>query len=179
MSRFVDCKKFREQHALFVDQRCTAHEEDEMREHLHECPACSRHDTIVRRSLMLVRSLPTIEPSADFRARLDARLREVSPLAARRPWITYVPLVAAAASLAFVAGLAAHAWHDARGTSQIASMPIRLAPVVATLPEFEPAPVASTALVATVPTGMSVWPAIMVASQTPSYFVAAEMATER
>jgi hypothetical protein len=54
-----------------------------------------------------------------------------------------------------------------------------MAPVVASIPELETSPVASSALVATVATGMSVWPAIMVASQAPIHFVAAEMATER
>jgi hypothetical protein len=52
---------------------------------------------------------------------------------------------------------------------------------VAMAPEPEPEPsfIATSALVATVPTGMSVWPAIMAASQAPIHFVAAEMANER
>ncbi len=34
------------------------------------CLECTRHDTRIRRSLLIVRNLPRIEPSADFRARL-------------------------------------------------------------------------------------------------------------
>jgi hypothetical protein len=62
-----------------------------------------------------------------------------------------------------------------------APVEVRFAPVVATAPEPEPEPslVATSAFVATVPTGMSVWPAIMVASQAPIHFVAAEMENER
>lgn len=132
---------------------------------------------LVRRSLMLVKSLPTIEPSPDFQARLEARLRTISPAAPVPPMRSVsTSFIALAAGIVFVAFLAAE---SRRGSSKTESTPIRLAPVVASIPEFETSPVASPALVATVPTGMSVWPAIMAASQTPIHFVAAEMATER
>jgi hypothetical protein len=145
-----------------------------MRQHLRDCPLCSRHDTVVRRSLMLVKSLPTIEPSPDFQARLEARLRTVTVPVATSPALrgSYAAFVALAAGVAFVAFLAASAMRGA-------PTEIRMAPVVASIPEYEPSPVATPAFVATVPTGMSVWPAIMVASQAPIHFVAAEMATER
>lgn len=176
MTRRMDCREFRDQHALFVDLRCSALEENEMREHMRLCPKCSRHDTVVRRSLMLVRSLPSIELSPDFRARLEARLRSASPEMAPRPYrasyASYAAFLALAASVVFLAYLAADA------TWRSAPTEIRMAPVVANIPEFEPSPVATPALVATVPTGMSVWPAIVVASQAPIHFVAAEMATE-
>ena len=173
MTRRMDCREFRDQHALFVDLRCSALEESEMREHMRSCPKCSRHDTVVRRSLMLVRSLPSIEPSPDFRARLEARLRSVTPELAPRPLRgSYAAFFALAASVVFLAYLAADAVRRSGSTE------IHMAPVVANIPESEPSPVATPALVATVPTGMSVWPAIVVASQAPVHFVAAEMATE-
>jgi hypothetical protein len=177
MPRHVDCKRFREEHATFVDLMCSAVEENEMRRHLRRCPQCAHHDMLVRRSLMLVKSLPMIEPSPDFRARLESRLRTVSPATSRKAArISYAPVLAVAAAMAFMAFLAIDGMRHA---SLQASQPIRLAPVVASVPDFEASPVASPALVATVPTGMSVWPAIVVASQTPTHFVAAEMATER
>jgi hypothetical protein len=170
----MDCREFREQHVSFVDLRCSAVEEAQMRQHLRDCVACSRHDTVVRRSLMLVKSLPTIEPSPDFQARLEARLRAVAVPAAASPSLrgSYAAFVALAAGVGFVAFLATSAMRDG------APSEIRMAPVVASIPEYE-SPVATPAFVATVPTGMSVWPAIMVASQAPIHFVAAEMATER
>lgn len=63
----------------------------------------------------------------------------------------------------------------ARGGSE----PVRMPPVVATLPELESSHAGTPAFVATVPTGMSVWPAIMVASQAQVHYVAAELANER
>lgn len=144
-----------------------------MREHLHRCAKCARHDTSVRRSLLLVRNTPDIEPSPDFQARLNARLRAgAQPFEIRRPIMTSGAFVAIAATLAFVSFLAASAFNGA------VSPEIRMHPVIASVPEGEPA-FASSALVATVATGMSVWPAIMAASQAPIHFVAAEMASER
>jgi putative zinc finger protein len=174
----MDCKTFRDNHAVFVDLACSALEENEMREHLRGCPNCARHDTVVRRSLMLVRSLPTIDVSPDFQARLDARLRAIAmePPAAARMWRpSYRTFAALAAGVAFVTYLAAETMRRA-GPAEL-----RFEPVVATAPQPEPEQslVATSALVATVPTGMSVWPAIMVASQAPMHFVAAEMASER
>jgi len=171
----MDCREFRDRHAPFVDLLCSADEETEMREHIRACATCARHDMVVRRSLMLVKSLPTIEPSPDFQARLEARLRSArfETPRTRSLRISYVTFTAVAAVLAFVAffGLAAMR----RAQPQI----IRLAPVVASVPEIESSPFAATALVAAVPTGMSVWPAIMVANEAPIQFVAAELATER
>lgn len=168
----MDCREFLDNHALFVDLRCSAIEERAFQQHVAECPKCAHHDAMVRRSLLLVKSLPTIQPSHDFRARLDARLRSVEPeIVAPRFRPSFPVLAAAAAGIVLVAALAA--------TTLRRSEVIRLAPVVATLPEPEPAQIVTPALVATLPTGMSVWPAIMAASQASVHFVAAELAPER
>ena len=47
---------------------------------------------------------------------------------------------------------------------------IRLAPVVAYLPETEPSALATPAMVASMPIGMTVWPALYVAQQAPWQF---------
>jgi hypothetical protein len=170
----MDCRNFRNKHSLYVDQMCSALEESEMREHAQRCAKCARHDTLVRRSLLLVRNLPYIEPSANFRARLDARLRESAVSVAMpkpmRP--SYKMFAAMAAGVAFVTVL---------GASMLmrSTDPLRMAPVVATLPATEPSHIATPAFVATVPTGMTVWPAIMVASQAQIHLVATELASER
>lgn len=146
-----------------------------MRRHVRRCPSCARHDMLVRRSLMLVKSLPTIEPSPDFQARLEARLRSTR-LDVPRPRslrIAYATFGAVAAALVLIAYLGV----SVSRRSETAA--IRLEPVVASAPETESTPMAATALVAAVPTGMSVWPAIMVASETPIQYVAEEMAGER
>jgi anti-sigma factor RsiW len=174
----MDCREFRKNHAPFVDAQCGAAEEQQMREHVSACPSCARQDMLIRRSLMLMRNLPRIEPSPDFQARLNARLRAATAAAtdSRRPLRFSVGAFAAiAASIAFVTVAASLSVRHAQPRE------IRLDPVVASLPELEsaPSPVATPALVATVPTGMPVWPGIMVATQAPMHFVAAELASER
>lgn len=171
----MDCRQFRDKHTPFVDLMCSGQDEAEMREHMRRCPDCSHHDMIVRRSLLLVRSLPTIQPSADFRARLEARLRASTPVVvtAQSSRISFGTFAAMAAGVAFVTYAAIDYTRSGTPTDVV------LPPVVATLPETEPSSMAMPALVATVPTGMSVWPAIMLASQAPMHFVAAELASER
>jgi hypothetical protein len=170
------CREFRDKHSLFVDVRCSAVDANAMHEHMTSCAECSRHDTLVRRSLLIVRNLPRIQPSPDFHARLDARLRAAThlsdPSVARPSLLMFSALAAAIAVVTLVSALALR--HPSRAI-------IRMDPVVASLPELEsvPSPVASPALAATVPTGMSVWSGIMVATQAPMHFVAAELATER
>ena len=156
---------------------CSAQDESEMRAHMRSCRECERHDTVIRRSLMLVRNLPTIEPSPEFRARLDAKIRAVAlepAMSVPKPMrFSMRALASMAAGVAFVSYLAT----DLIRRPQPAE--ITMAPVVATLSESESAHVATPAMVAAVPTGMSVWPAIMLASQAQFQFVAAELASER
>ena len=172
----MDCRAFRDNHASYIDQRCSAVEEHEMRQHAQGCVSCARHDTRIRRSLMLVRNLPSVDVSPDFQARLNARLRGMTPpyIAATRPVTSFRSFAVIAAGIVFVAYLAAEI------VSRGHPAPIELAPVVATLPEMGNSQLATggPALVATVPSGMSVWPALMVASQSV-HFVAAELSTER
>jgi hypothetical protein len=47
----------------------------------------------------------------------------------------------------------------------------RVAPMIASVPALEPAPtMANSAFVASIPTGMPVWPAMMMAGQAPMHF---------
>jgi hypothetical protein len=168
----MDCRRFRNQHALLVDERCSAVQENEMRDHMRACSACARLDAAVRRSLLLARNLPDIQPSPDFLPRLEARLRAgAQPVELRRRYSTTA--IAAVAATVVFAALAT--LELVRGAQPAA---IQLPPVVATTPDADPS-IISSALVATLPTGMSVWPAIVAATYAPVHFVAAEMADER
>src|SRR5690242_3366418 len=62
----MDCREFRNKHVAFVDDLLPAFEMDAMQRHLLACSNCSRHDTKIRRSLLIVRNLPPIEPSPEF-----------------------------------------------------------------------------------------------------------------
>ena len=170
----MDCRKFRDQHALFVDERCTALDVFEMRSHMRYCPACARHDIVVRRGLLLMRNLPSIEPSAGFRVRLDARLRESR--ASARGGVDVARMARYAAIAAMLSGITLAAQRSLRPHEP---SPFRMAPVVASAMALEPSPFGTQGLVATVPTGMSIWPAIVMASQAPSRLMAAELASER
>jgi anti-sigma factor RsiW len=171
----MDCREFREKHGLYIDELCSDLDAFEMRSHMRFCPECDRHDTVVRRGMLLVRNLPSIRPSPQFQARLYDRIRAESLNRAiasgTSPRLTqWVSLAAAVAVLAFgVARIFATRQADI----------YRMAPVVASKPLRASSPFGTSALVATVPTGMSIWPAIVMASQAPSHLAATELASER
>ena len=147
---------------------------DEMHRHLETCARCSRHDTAVRRSLMLVRSLPRIEPSADFMARLNSRLRELQGVRDARVPIRAAygfssgTFAAVAAVLALIAYLALEASRFGRPAE------LTLPPVVATAPESPPSLLADPVFVASLSAGMPVWPAVLMADQAQQHLANAE-----
>ena len=155
--------------------------------HLGRCPSCARQDTAIRRSLMLVHNLPSIEPSAEFMARLNARLTEIGPTpryASRSSLFFTMPAMgtfaAVAAGIGVVAVLSMRFTHYAAPT-QIASAPI--AAPFDSLPDLtfanisapEITPLANAAYVAAVPTGIPIWPAVLMAGETPVRFASMEL----
>jgi hypothetical protein len=71
----MDCRQFRKRHTTFVEGTMSARATSGMYEHLDGCERCAAFDAVVRRGLLVARNLPAIEPSRDFNARLQARLR--------------------------------------------------------------------------------------------------------
>ncbi|HVX38084.1 MAG TPA: zf-HC2 domain-containing protein [Gemmatimonadaceae bacterium] len=171
----MDCREFRNKHVAFVDDLLPAVEMERMLRHVIVCSNCSRHDTAIRRSLLLVRNLPPVEPSPDFMVRLNARLEALGPAArvdvvSPRPHLTAVGSFAAlAASLAAVAYLAMETTHYFAPES--VSPP---AAAVAQAVDSTPAPIANAAFVASVSTGMPVWPAVLMVGQAPVRFASLE-----
>ena len=174
----MNCREFRHKHDAYVDDTLSGVDIEAMGRHLRLCESCAALDTRIRRSLLLARNLPTIEPSAAFSERLQLRLAHERALQARAPQDARhdpiamatrhrAPLftgayVALAAGIAMAAGLMLTV-SLTRGEEEA----IRLAPVVATLPEPEPTLLATPAMVASMPAGMPVWPAVFVAQQAP------------
>jgi hypothetical protein len=70
--------------------------------------------------------------------------------------------VALAAGVAMAAGLLVTVM-----AANEADQPIRLAPVIASAPEPEPSLLATPAMVASMPAGMPIWPAVYVAQRAP------------
>jgi anti-sigma factor RsiW len=174
----MDCRAFRENHVMFVDDVLPSAEMAAMEQHLSTCMRCSRHDTSIRRSLLLVRNLPPIEPSPEFMARLNARLEQVnaSPrvdIVAPRP---YLPSFGAYAALA--AGVLAVAYMAVETTRYYAPVSGHMAPVTASASDFSPMPMANGAFVASVPTGMPVWPAVLMVGESPMHFANLEFRDE-
>ena len=173
----MNCREFRHKHDAYVDDTLSGVDIEAMKRHLRFCAQCAALDTRIRRSLLLAHNLPTIEPSAAFAERLQMRLAHERALKAaqhddagammglmtrhRSPFSTgtYVALVA---GIAMAAGLTLSvvAADDVETT-------IRLAPVVASVPEPEPSPLATPAMVASMPAGMPIWPAVYVAQRAP------------
>ena len=174
----MNCREFRRKHDAYVDDTLSGVDIEGMNRHLRLCQQCAALDTRIRRSLLLARNLPTIQPSAAFSERLQMRLAQERALMATRQHGTDAMLdamtgrhrgpfssgtfVALAAGIAVAAGVS-------MGVMLVADddRVIRLAPVVATLPEPEPSPIATPAMVASMTAGMPIWPAVFVAQRAP------------
>lgn len=165
----MDCRGFRSKHVAFVDDFLPGEEVIAMQQHLLECEACAAHDAKIRRSLLLFRNLPSVEPSADFYARLSARIESERvaqsrpTFAARGPGIgTFMSVAAGLVTIGYVAATSLN-WTTPTGD-------VVLAPVVATEPAFSPPSVENEALVASMSAGMPVWPMVYFAEQAPMRF---------
>ena len=164
------CREFRAQHCAFVDDTLSVADMATMREHLEECAECAQHDARIRRSLLVVRNAPRLECSSDFGARLQARLYELGPVDRSTGGelggffpssLRFSAMAAGFLAAAAVAAFAAASVVDRQAPE------VRLSPVVASIPAFEPIPLAEStpAYVASVMSGMPVWSAVMGASQ--------------
>jgi hypothetical protein len=166
----MDCREFCDQHLAFVDDTLAGIELVRMQQHLAECRRCSDQDTKVRRALLLFRNLPSIEPSAEFSARLEARIKncEYDHLFAASPRnLTRAAIAATLASVVMLGYI---------GTTLFTSDTPRdlvMAPVIANTPEPELTPITTStpAIVASVSAGLSIWPAALLAEQVPARFV--------
>ena len=171
----MDCREFREKHVGYVDDTLPAVEMEAMHRHVRSCYRCSRHDTAVRRGLLLVHNLPQIEPSADFMEKLADRIAALDTSSDdvelssnhRLATGTFAALAAGLTLFGYVALEAAHHF----GPQQTLMLP----PVVATAPAL-PAPTPTgSAYMAGISTGMPVWPAVMMMDEAPRHMADVEL----
>ena len=173
----MNCREFRRKHDAYIDDTLSGVDIEGMERHLRLCQQCAARDTRVRRSLLVARNLPTIQPSAAFSERLQMRLAQERALMAARERDTDSMLgmmtkrhhgpLSTGTFVALAAGIAVAAGVSMSVMSTGGDRVIRLAPVVATLPEPEPSPFATPAMVASMPAGMPIWPAVFVAQRAP------------
>jgi anti-sigma factor RsiW len=182
----MDCKRFRKNHLGYLDDTLPGTDMAAAQRHLLACERCAAHDALVRRSLMAARSLPTLEPSADFQAKLRARLAQcraeqqaealnhhsvgltdtMLPLLA--PTARVVHPVRTAMVVAAGAVLGVVAWQSVRDS---AVPELRMAPVIASTPAMPESPYVSPELLKAMATGNPVWSAAMVVDDLPVTFV--------
>lgn len=173
----MDCRSFRKHHFAYLDDTLSGDDMAAAQRHILACDGCAAHDTLVRRSLMMAKSMPMIEPSAAFQQKLKARLAECReeraalqaggmpmphavPATARfseprAGWFTPRTLAAIAAS-AVVGTLV---W---RGTAGQTVPVVAMEPVIASAPARPEVRYVSPALLQAMATGNPVWPATVV-----------------
>lgn len=171
----MDCRTFRRKHFAFVDDTLPGVELVEMERHRIECAACARLDSDIRRSLLLIRNnLPIIEPSADFSRRLARRLeveRQRNALPAplfRGPGVTgFVSMSLGVLAIGFLAvGLM-----ERPEAERIARLEgVVISPVAVERAAEMSMPVSPPAFVASVSTGMAVWPALLMMEEAESRY---------
>ena len=169
----MDCREFRNKHLGFVDQTLTDAELVGMQAHLAGCSHCARHDTALRRGLLIFRNLPPVEPSPDFFNRLSAKLHQINQADGRAAMFRGPGLgsfLAAAAGVVAAGFMAASLFNSTEPPRSLS-----LAPVVATRPAVTPPPIVSSDFMASASAGLPVWPAAMMAEQAPVHFASEEM----
>ncbi len=166
----MDCREFCEQHVAFVDDTLAGIELVRMQRHIAECESCAKHDAKIRRALLLIRNLPSIELSADFAERLEARLKECHSehlLATTQRNLRRGAIAATLASAVMLGYIGTTLNHRTDAPRDLV-MP----PVIASIPEPELTPITTStpAIVASVSAGLTIWPAALFAEQVPVRF---------
>ena len=166
----MDCREFRNKHVAYVDDVLPAIDMEAMRRHMTRCPKCSRQDTAIRRSLILVRNLPTIEPSADFMNRLSARLAEIGPPSYAELADARSALPSLRSFMVLAAGIGAIAVISIEASRYFTATTREVVPIAEATVDSTPTPAANAAIVASVPTGIPVWPAVLMVGEAPLRF---------
>ncbi len=182
----MDCRHFRKQHLAYLDDTLSGDLMAAAQLHILACDCCAAHDTLVRRSLMIVQSIKTIEPSQEFQQKLRARLaacRDEAAAADRRrpaaaprsalPLLSRLPLAPRAmAAVAVGAVLGTMIWRGltADVTPIVAMQPVMAAPPV----RAQAAQMFSPSLISVMSTGNPVWSAAMLVEETPMQFVSSD-----
>jgi hypothetical protein len=171
----MNCREFKSNHVGFVDDLLSAADMADMRRHLRLCDRCASLDVRIRRSLMVVRNLPQIEPSADFYIRLSERLKTApAPLASDRlASMATTAIVATAALAAAVYFAMAVQVHRSAPPQPVPAQIVAARPPQQ--PPLAPEPLSEANLVATVPAGVPVWPAMFMVGELPMHLANVEL----
>jgi anti-sigma factor RsiW len=180
LSALMDCRSFKKKHLAFLDDTLPGTETSAMKEHMHACSRCAEQDAAIRRSLLLVRNLPTIAISPDFSERLRRRVH-VEAQAPHTQRLFHGPSVGtffAIAGAVVAIGTISISLATIRG---VPDAPPRLSAVVvapATTPDKElDGDLVAPAFIASMSTGIPVWPALLLAEEGSVRFATAGLNT--
>ena len=172
----MDCREFQDQHLPFVDDTLPGVELVRMQMHLTECDECARHDATIRRSLMLFRNLPRIEPSPDFSKRLEIKLRQAkledaaaAASATRNRRFAAAVTVTSAAMLAYIG----FSLRQVDTPQDLILPPVVAIATTSDASSAGPAP----EMIAAVSAGLPIWTAALFAEQTSAHFASIELAS--
>ena len=166
----MKCREFKSNHVGFIDDVLPAADMSDMRRHVATCPECAAHDTRIRRSLLVVRNIAQIEPSADFFDRLSEALKQAPPSRPNRR-----PIATIAAVTAFTAALAAALYFAMVVSPRTPERPVAPMTAQTRTAEVSPVPMNEVAIAATVPAGVPVWPAMFMIGELPTHLVTTKM----
>jgi hypothetical protein len=167
----MDCREFRKRHVAYVDDLLPAFEMDAMERHMASCPVCTGQNTAVRRSLLLVHNLQSIEPSPDFMLRLNERIGELGPVSRHGYEVPTARFASLGSFAALAAGVAVVTYMSIETTRYFGAPPQQSVAVsVPAHVPLPPGPSMNAAFVASVPTGIPVWPAMLMVGEAPMRF---------
>jgi hypothetical protein len=171
----MHCREFRRKHSGYLDDTLPGVELERVRLHLRMCERCARHDASVRRALLLVRNLPPIDPPPDLGSRIKQRLqvegRSGGTASRVRPSRFSIGILvwggAAAAAVALALAL------NDRDEQFLPQLPPAVASVGREVPVHDE--LVPPAFVASMSTGMPVWPALLLAEEGTLRLAASEV----
>lgn len=171
----MNCAEFRRNHCAFVDDILPGIELVRMQRHLNECAECSELDCRIRRSLLAIKNLPPIQPSADFGLRLEEKLRRCKPLSAHNETDSFRSVITfGSLAFALILGYAAATYRDGNAGRGELILPAVIATAEAPWEQEEVIDYdrESTvpAIIASVSMGMPIWPAALFAEQASAHF---------
>ena len=165
----MDCKEFTTRHAAFIDDTLPGFQMAAMREHLVACARCARRDAEVRRALFLLKNLPTVQVSEGFQDKLRARISAEGPAYQARRSAPAISTKLAAAALLLVAIGGVAAWPESQ-TEAVTRLPAVYASQPLDTFGFGADDESAPAYVASMSTGIPMWPALMLAEEGPLRF---------
>jgi hypothetical protein len=167
----MDCKAFATRHAAFIDDTLPGFQMAAMREHLTACVRCARRDAEVRRALLVLKNLPPVQVSEGFQERLRERISAEGPAPTTSGARDFGAVKWGAAAALLIAVVGVRSWPDRDPEATRLPAVFASAPVSDFGAEDESAP----AFVASMSTGIPMWPALMLAEEGPLRFAAAGM----